>query len=167
MDPTPSIEKVSAVRHLYPRPASKRSEDRGGKQTMGLKFIHCFSDRFPFPYLVFGKRNVFFEIFFSFALSLPAEASLAAPVQVRKLTFFTFHISWPMTSAELLLVVLFLLCKEKSTFQDASASNIFLHFKFFATHALDFPKCVPFFSFRLTGVSAPIPEVSLGSLVAV
>ena len=98
---------------------------------MGLKFIHCFSDRFPFPYLVFGKRNVFFEIFFSFALSLRGGVAIAAPVQVRKLTFFTFRISWPMTAAELLLVVLFLLCREKSTFQEASANNIFFAFRIF------------------------------------
>ncbi len=89
MDPTPSIEKVSAVRHLYPRPASKRSEDRGGKQTMGLKFIHCFSDRFPFPYLVFGKRNVFFDFFFFRSLSLSLRGGVASGSRTSsKIDFF-------------------------------------------------------------------------------
>ncbi len=133
----------------------QRDRRIGRKTNNGIEIYSLLFRSLPLPLFGFReKKCVFRNLFFFRSLSLSAEASLAAPVQVRKLTFFTFHISWPMTSAELLLVVLFILCKEKSTFEEASANNIFLQFKFFATHALDFPTCVPFFFPTDWGVGA-------------
>ena len=44
MDPTPSIEKGVCGQTPIPPPRFKEIGGAGGKQTMGLKFIHCFSD---------------------------------------------------------------------------------------------------------------------------